>query len=95
MNLYLVSQTINNDYDTYDSMIVAAEDEHQARRTCPSGHYEWNNANDSWEFLYGDGTRRPDVRHDWVRPDQVTVELIGITIPEVTAGKILASFNAG
>lgn len=31
MNLYLISQDVNNDYDTYDSAVVAAESEEEAR----------------------------------------------------------------
>lgn len=31
MNLYRISQKINNDYDTYDSCIVIAESEEYAR----------------------------------------------------------------
>lgn len=47
MNLYLISQTENNDYDTYDSAVVAAETEGQARNTHPRGvwpkgmNYSW------------------------------------------------------
>lgn len=31
MKLYKISQTINNDYDTYDAFVVAAETEEDAR----------------------------------------------------------------
>ena len=31
MNIYLVSQSANNDYDTYDSMVVIAETEERAK----------------------------------------------------------------
>jgi hypothetical protein len=37
MNLYLISQNENRDYDTYDSAIVAAVDEDAARNTHPGG----------------------------------------------------------
>lgn len=33
MNLYLISQTVNSDYDTYDSAIVAADSEQEAKET--------------------------------------------------------------
>lgn len=36
MNLYLISQSENTDYDTYDSAIVAASTETVARSTHPS-----------------------------------------------------------
>lgn len=39
MKLWLISQTVNRGYDTYDSAVVAAADEMAARLTSPSG--EW------------------------------------------------------
>lgn len=35
MNLYLISQDVNNSYDTYDSAVVAAPNEDIARRMLP------------------------------------------------------------
>jgi len=35
MNIYRLSQTVNNDYDTYDSAVVVAESEEAARETKP------------------------------------------------------------
>lgn len=37
MNLYLISQTENEDYDTYDSAVVAAETPEDAARIHPDG----------------------------------------------------------
>lgn len=39
-HLYLISQSVNNDYDTYDSAVVAAPDEEAARRTHPGWGWE-------------------------------------------------------
>lgn len=36
MNLYLISQNWNNNYDTYDSAVVAAPNEKIARATHPN-----------------------------------------------------------
>ena len=36
MNLYLISQDKNNDYDTYDYALVVAPDKETARRIYPS-----------------------------------------------------------
>jgi hypothetical protein len=36
MKLWLISQTGNDDYDTYDSAVVAAESEDDARNVHPS-----------------------------------------------------------
>lgn len=35
MNLYIISQTVNRGYDTYDSAVVAAETEEAARNAHP------------------------------------------------------------
>lgn len=35
MNLYRISQTVNNDYDTYDSAVVCAADEAAAKAIHP------------------------------------------------------------
>lgn len=40
MKLYLVSQSENHNYDTYDSFVVAAASEDAARRWHPEGDWE-------------------------------------------------------
>ena len=80
MNLYRISQTANDDYDTFDSAVVAAESEEAARMTHPGGLSEVQ-----WR---ADGNYS-----SWVTPDKVTVEFIGTT--DRPAGIIVASFNAG
>lgn len=45
MNLYLIWQDKNNDYDTYDSCIVCAESATEACSIHPSGH------NTGWKEL--------------------------------------------
>lgn len=45
MNIYLLSQSDNVDYDTFDSMVVIAANEDDARHMRPSGSWEdniWN-----------------------------------------------------
>lgn len=81
MNLYLISQDINDDYDTYDSAVVAAESEDDARTIHPDrcGN-EWSLEYESVWLKYSD-------------IDKITVELIGTTDRE--RGVVLASFNAG
>jgi hypothetical protein len=39
MDLYLVSQDVNDDWDTYDSMIVVAASEDDARSIHPNGNW--------------------------------------------------------
>jgi hypothetical protein len=42
MKLFLISQSANNGYDTYDSAVVCAETEDEARLTHPNGKDEWD-----------------------------------------------------
>lgn len=94
MNLYLISQTVNSSYDTYDSAVVAAENEHDAARMNPNPTYEWRD-DGGWHYLYSDGTARAEGSdRAWADPSQVDVRLIGIAADDVT-GVICASFNAG
>ena len=46
MNLYLLEQDENSSYDTYDSCVVAAENEEDARSISPTGGWSdnWYNA---------------------------------------------------
>ena len=81
MNLYKISQDVNNDYDTYDSAIVAAYSEEEARMIAPSGDSEW------------DGTA--DEYSDWCAASDVSVKLIGLAAHGIEKGVVLASFNAG
>jgi len=80
MNLYLLSQDDRRGYDTYDSVVVAAESEAEARLITPG----FRGFDDSWRSS------------DWARaPELVAVELIGVAVPGTEAGVILSSFNAG
>lgn len=84
MNLYKISQTVNNDWDTYDSAIVAAENEEEARKINPSIYVE----GEWWNDDYTSGS--------WCSTlEQVNVELIGIAKEGTKKGIIVASFNAG
>ena len=93
MNIYLISQDVNNEYDTYDSAVVAAVNEYEAKRTYPSPFRIF--VEDVLYFNYGDSISSQEVSSgDWTsNPNDVDVELIGTTTKE--AGVILASFNAG
>lgn len=83
MRLYLISQKVNNDYDTYDSAIVAAPDEETARDINPS---------DGKVIDWGDDWFSGSWVHD--RKD-VAVKYIGEAVEGTEQGLILASFNAG
>lgn len=100
MNLYLISQDFNNDYDAYDSAVVAAKSPKDARTIHPSEYVTHVN-NGKWMGTYGGGDRigveyDNDDGHDWVSYsgiEHINVEYLGITTRE--RGVVLASFNAG
>lgn len=95
MNIYLVSQSDNNGYDTYDSFVIVAETEQRARETDPSGGRIWKDGR--WMFQFLDGTEKPETHHNsWVNDvERVSVELVGVAAEGQKAGIICNSFNAG
>ena len=82
MKLWIISQEVNNDYDTYDSAIVAAPTAQRARWIHPSEYRK------DWDGTVGSYSEWCDV-HD------VQVEYIGEAKEGTPEGVILASFNAG
>lgn len=83
LKLWLISQTENGGYDTYDSAVVVAETAEQARDIHPDG----SGKNVAYN-RYG----------TWAHEaESVTVKLIGVANPfEVVNGQVVcASFNAG
>lgn len=80
MNLYLISQDVNNNYDTYDSAVVAALNEEDARKIHPCGDIF---GVDRWDM------------YSWTSPENVKVEKIGRALKDSKQGAILSSFNAG
>lgn len=79
MNLYRISQNTNNGYDTYDSAVVCADDERDARSIHPSAFAEFGDTFSSW----------------CSSPDEVTVRLVGVAAEGIERGVVCASFNAG
>ena len=82
MNLYLLSQAHNGGHDTYDSCVVCAASEAEARLIHPQ------------EQQAVDYDRAWDL-YDWVQPDQVTVMLVGVADAAIPTGVVCASYNAG
>ena len=79
MNIYLLQSDEGACYDSYDSVVVYAHSEEEARLIHPAGNHRW-----------GD----PYYREGWASsPDNVNVTLLGQG--EGQPGVILASFNAG
>ncbi len=81
MNLYLLTRTSRHNYDEYDSAVVVAEDEADAKRIHPSGK--------------DPVTSDPAKAGKWVVIEQVVVDLIGTAKPFMKRGVVCASLNAG
>lgn len=94
MNLYLVSQNVNNDWDTYDSFVVVANNEDEARYISPCEYYVWKDG--CWNFKYSDGTTNTTRHQSWCNPKDVSVKLIGVADSSLEHGEVVcASYNAG
>lgn len=93
MNLYLVWQTVNNDYDTYDSIVVAAPDEETAksRKLAPCSCIPENDLPYDRRGMF-DGHNR---WCSWARSEFLQCKLIGTTDQYPEPVIILHSFNAG
>lgn len=84
MKLWLISQTVNDGYDTYDGAVVAAETEDVARHVHPRDPY---NIGAWWINDHAMDT--------WAHPKDVSATYIGEAKPDTVHSVILASFNAG
>ena len=98
MNLYLVKQSVNNDYDTFDSAVVVAKSTDQARLIHPSSGLNKIEVFDYKSKTYSNkdwwiAERGAD---EWCQPCDVEVELIGNDCNNRQAGCVIcSSFNAG
>lgn len=84
MRLYLwkIERVDNVGYDEYDSAVVVARNEADARMIRPSG--EKNEYDKVWKW-YG-----------WAAPETIKVTKVGTAAPELKAGEVIvASYNAG
>ena len=81
MKLYLLTQTANVNYGTYDSMIVAAENLNEAKHIHPEGNLNWDGKTTDWE--------------SWCDIKYVECKLIAKNCIYKTKRIVLTSFNAG
>ena len=79
MKLFKISQDKNCGYETYDSAVVAAENDEEARLLHP-GDRNWDGTDNS-------GT--------WCNAKDVKVKYLGEAKDDTYPGVIVASFNAG
>ena len=79
MNLYLLTQDEETGYDTFDSMVVAAKSETDAKSIHPYGDGAWGYWSGCWPKS----------------PECVDAKFIGYAVEGTPSGVILSSFNAG
>jgi len=77
MNLYKLSQSVNNGYDTFDSCVVLADTKEEARCIHPNGDKLWKNG--KWyENRNGDEQPVEYNINDWVHNvKDIRVEFLG------------------
>lgn len=85
MYLWLISQSKNNGWDTYDSAVVVASTKEVARTVHPREGVLNHDTDNSTSF------------YDWALPEFVIVQCVGVADRKYTKeGEIIcASFNAG
>lgn len=92
VKLWFIHQDANTNYDTYDSAVVAAETEDEARRIHPGGD-EFDAKRGVWPGWFD----KKSVNSSWAPSlSDVSARLIGEAVEGTEAGRIIcASFNAG
>ena len=81
MKLFLLSQNTNNEWDTYDSAVVCAESEEDAKTIHPQG----------LDYKVGEEQERFDT---WVMLSNVIVEYLGEAREDSERRIICSSYNA-
>jgi len=98
--LWKLSQSVNNDYETFDSAIVVAPDRMSASMVHPAPYsdtseamFEFDRESDYWRHTF-DGA--PGDNNSWCRPNDVTVVCVGKAADHLKAGDVVcSSYNAG
>ena len=85
MNIYLLEQEINTGYDTYDSCVVIAENENDARQIHPSD-FVTHVTDNKWMGTYSGGNKIGDEYeqsgYDWVEYSQISeIKVLGVAFP--------------
>lgn len=102
MKLYKLSQSVNYGYDTYDSCVVCAENEEEAKRIHPSyiwteGGYYDEEKKEFWTHnVNGEPYLFENKYGGWTNDlNEIRVEFLGNADDSVKKGIVCASFNAG
>lgn len=82
MKIFKIWQTVNNDYDTYDSAVVIAENEDDAKKIHPQN-------------IDGFVSEKAHPFSSWCGSKDVHVEYIGEAKEGLERSIVCASFNAG
>lgn len=98
MNIYLVQNDINNDFDTFSSVVVIAENEAKAREIHPS-FFITHVKNGKWMATKQNGvefeSRTAD--EEWVPysdRDKLTVTLLGTAVEGMDSQVLCSSFRS-
>jgi len=99
MNIYKVSQSWNNDYDTFSDIVCIAESEQAARETHPYDSVT-HCRDGQWYGTDKDGTEMEMdfVSVAWVMAEDIwrlEVTMIGVACDDQPKGVVCASFHAG
>lgn len=98
MYIFLLTQTSNRGYDTYDSCVVIASGPEAASLMHPDEDKKWLESMGKWGMKY-DYNDEWFTEHDegcWAPPDEVKVTLIGRAKVDYDNPKVVcASFKAG
>lgn len=81
MKIYLISQEVNSDYDTYSDAVVCAENKEDAKTIHPS----------NTELV----TNKDEEFSDWATLKDIKVEYLGTADNKIKRGVICASFHEG
>ena len=85
-SIWLLTQTILKGYDYYDSAVVVAKNEVEARKI---------NIDRRVGYDYVTSNRELVEMEEWVEPEFISVEYLGKAASGTKSGVILASYNAG
>lgn len=101
--IYRLSQDKNNGYDTYDSAVVCAKNEHDAKRIYPNRsdlYYKpayYDEKDKKFKRMRYDGTTYSCLDSEWCNDlSEIKCQLIGIADKSQEEGSVVcASYNAG
>lgn len=87
MNLYLIADSGEGGFDTFDCAVVRAQSADAARRIHPNGRSVYidnpTDSEDNWDW-----------ERTWIAPSKVVVTHLGTSVLD-EPGVVCASFNAG